>query len=289
MKKSLIFERHCSLLIQVNRYSYEYRTIKIRGVGDLHGRPPTVLFMEETDLKLKYEYNGKLVTVIQKITGAIILSVLWLIFCIPVFTIGPSTRALFHTVDWVIGHDLGYPVKEFFKEFRKQFGKTIVISIPFLIIAALCVSNIYLINHSDRPLRLVMIMIGIWGVILLFDAVHAVYLFACASFFDADDKGTLLKNSYIMMITHPGRTFAMFGLFVLFVMVMRNFPFAIVVLPAILSFFHTLMMSKVFQEYTDPVLWQQREDLFKEERQKYEQQLDDRARELLHRDMRDLR
>ena len=75
MKKSLIFERHCSLLIQVNRYSYEYRTIKIRGVGDLHGRPPTVLFMEETDLKLKYEYNGKLVTVIQKITGAIILSV----------------------------------------------------------------------------------------------------------------------------------------------------------------------------------------------------------------------
>lgn len=238
--------------------------------------------MEEKALKIRYEYNGKFMAVIQKITGSIILSVLWIAFCIPVFTIGPSTKALYHTAEWVLVHDLGYPVKEFFKEFRKQFKKTIVVSIPFLIIAALALGNFYLLNHIlDRSIFSIAILV-VLAVIFLLALVWGVYLFAYVSFFDGDDKKTSIKTSYVMMLTHPAKSLAMLVLFVLFILAIYNFTFVIVFLPAVYAFFHSLLLNKVFKEYTEPEDWERRQEHFKEEREKYEQAMDDKAQEILH-------
>lgn len=233
-------------------------------------------------MKLRYEYNGKFMTVIQKITGSMILSVLWLVCCIPVFTIGPSSRALYHTEDWVLGHDLGYPVKEFFREFRKQFKKTVAVSVPFLVVAGLAAGNLYLFNHTLDATPTAILILVVLAAVLILAMVWAVYLFAYVSFFDGDEKKTSIKNSYLMMWTHPAKTLAMFALFVLFFLVFYNFAFVIIILPAVLSFLHSLLLEKVFQEYTEPEVWEKRREYFKREREKYGQELDDRAQEILH-------
>lgn len=240
-------------------------------------------------MKIRYEYNGKFMAVIQKITGSIILSVLWAAFCIPVFTIGPSTKALYHTAEWVLVHDLGYPVREFFKEFRKQFRKTVAVSVPFLIIAALAAGNFYLLNYIlDRNIFSIAILI-VLAVILLLALVWSVYLFAYVSFFDGDDKKTSLKTSYIMMLTHPAKSLAMFLLFVLFILVFYNFTFVVVFLPAVYAFIHSVLLNKILKEYTEPEDWERRQAYFRAEREKFEQAMDDKAMEVLHGNSDDLR
>lgn len=238
--------------------------------------------LEEKSLKIKYEYNGKFMTVIQKIVGTIILSVLWLVCCIPVFTIGPSSRALYHAADWVLGHDLGYPAKTFFREFRKQFKKTVAVWIPFMIISALILINMYLWNHMQTSRTVGLTVLVILSVFLLFVFVWCAYLFAYLSFFDGDNKRTSVKTSYFMLLTHPLKSLAIFVLFVLCVMVFYRFPFTIIFLPAIIAFLQSVLLENVLKEYTDPELWEQRREFFRIEKEKYDQELDDRAQEILH-------
>lgn len=234
-------------------------------------------------LKLKYEYNGKLVTVIQKVISVIVLSVLWTVCCIPVFTIGASSKALYHSAEWTLGHDLGYPGRTFFREFRKHFGRSVASWIPFMIVSGVLLVNLYVCNHLSMPGNFAVIIMAVLAIVLLAVFVWCTYLYAYQSVFDGDRIRTALRNSYFMMVTHLFRSFMIFVLFALAFLVASQFVFAFVFLPAVISFFHTLILEKVFEEYADEDAWEHRKEIFRIEREKYEQELDDRAKELLHR------
>ena len=122
----------------------------------------------------------------------------------------------------------------------------------------------------------------ILSVFLLFVFVWCAYLFAYLSFFDGDNKRTSVKTSYFMLLTHPLKSLAIFVLFVLCVMVFYRFPFTIIFLPAIIAFLQSVLLENVLKEYTDPELWEQRREFFRIEKEKYDQELDDRAQEILH-------
>ena len=233
-------------------------------------------------MKLKYEYNGKFISVVQKITGTVLISLLWLVLCVPVFTIGASSRALYHTSDWVLRHDLGYPAKEFFKEFRKQFKKSVAVWIPFLAAIVLIMVNFYLMNHSLRNKTMAMVVLGLLAVVFLLVLVWCSYIFPYISFFDGDDKRTSFKTSYIMMITHPVRSLAIFGLFIVCGLILYAVPISVVALPVLISFLHSVLLEKVLKEYTDPKDWEKRRERYRDEKEIYDQQLEDRADEILH-------
>lgn len=234
-------------------------------------------------MKIKYEYNGRLVTVIQKVISVIVLSVLWAVCCIPVFTIGASSKALYRGAEWTIAHDLGYPARTFFKEFRKHFGRSVASWIPFLVISVILLTNLYVCNHLTMPRNVALTVMIILGIVLLVVFVWCTYLYAYQSVFDGDNIRTAIRNSYFMMVTHFVRSIMIFVLFALAFLAASQFIFAVVFLPAVISLFHTLILEKVFEEYADENAWKHRKEIFRIEREKYEQELDDRAKELLHR------
>ena len=221
--------------------------------------------LEDDDLKIKYEYNGKLVHVVQKILGTIMLSLLWLACCIPVFTIGASSRALFHTAYWVLRNELSYPGREFFKEFRKQFGKSVAVWVPFWIAAvALAAGGIYLYLTLDTKIASIAAAL-ILGIILELILVWMAYLVAYISIFDLDDKRTSFKNSYAMMCTHPLKSLLVFGLFVLVTIIVSWMPITVIALPALVAFLHTVLFENIFKEYADPKDWAAMEEKFRQE------------------------
>ena len=52
-----------------------------------------------------FSYDSKFTTVMNKIVDIVVTSFLWLVFCIPVFTIGASTTALFTVIRQVISEE----------------------------------------------------------------------------------------------------------------------------------------------------------------------------------------
>lgn len=65
------------------------------------------------------------------------LSVLWYLCCIPVFTLGCGTSAMYYVTLKLTSHQEGYTISSFFRFFRENFKKTT--SVWLILLAALLV------------------------------------------------------------------------------------------------------------------------------------------------------
>ena len=79
---------------------------------------------------------GKLAEILGKITEIVYLSVLWIVFSLPIFTIGASTTALYHTVTKTFLDDRGYITREFVNSFKSNFKQSTIV---WLIVALVLV------------------------------------------------------------------------------------------------------------------------------------------------------
>ncbi|MGL6219214.1 MAG: DUF624 domain-containing protein, partial [Lacrimispora sphenoides] len=71
--------------------------------------------------KVLFSYGGDYFYYMEKIFDTAALNLLWLLFCLPVITIGASTAALYDTVHKQGVQDEGYVVNVFFQSFVRNF------------------------------------------------------------------------------------------------------------------------------------------------------------------------
>ena len=80
---------------------------------------------------------------------------LWFMCCIPVFTIGAATTALYYTVNKSIKNDRGYASSEFFSAFKSNFKQSTVIWLIFLAIYALLGFDYYVMkSYADAGVEI---------------------------------------------------------------------------------------------------------------------------------------
>ena len=65
---------------------------------------------------MKFNWDNIVFQMLGKLVDCVWVSILWVICCIPVFTIGASTTALYYTVHKSIRGDRGYTTRTFFSE-----------------------------------------------------------------------------------------------------------------------------------------------------------------------------
>ena len=56
---------------------------------------------------------------LNKMANCLIVNACWFAACLPIFTIGASTAAMYATIQRNILHDKGYPFPTFWKEFKR--------------------------------------------------------------------------------------------------------------------------------------------------------------------------
>lgn len=79
-----------------------------------------------------FQQESTFVTIVNKIADMVILSVLWCICSLPIFTIGASSAALYHTIVKVIRQDRGYAFSTFFSSFRSNFKQALAPTLLYL-------------------------------------------------------------------------------------------------------------------------------------------------------------
>lgn len=90
--------------------------------------------------------NNGFMSVLGKIADMFLLSVLWLLFCIPVITIVPATIALYYATVKVVRRDAGYVFKDFLKGFSQNLKQGLVLELIYLLVGAL----LYFANHFAK-------------------------------------------------------------------------------------------------------------------------------------------
>lgn len=92
--------------------------------------------------------DGGIMKFLSKVSDICIISILWLICCLPIVTIGASTTAAYYTMVKVVKREIGTLHKEFFRSFRMNFKDSIVINLIYLFLMIILAFNIYMMYQQ---------------------------------------------------------------------------------------------------------------------------------------------
>lgn len=77
-----------------------------------------------------FSIDNRFIQLLNKIFCAAWLNILWFLCCIPIFTIGASTTALYYVSFKLVRNEEGNITKQFFTAFRSNFKKATLIWLP---------------------------------------------------------------------------------------------------------------------------------------------------------------
>jgi len=100
-----------------------------------------------------------------KLFDTVALSIVYVLVCIPIVTIGPATSALYYSTVKSIRRDRSYPIKEFFKAFKRDFKQSFIVGLILVVVGLILYVDVkFAINYIKNSLtymRYLYIVIGI--------------------------------------------------------------------------------------------------------------------------------
>jgi len=91
--------------------------------------------------------EGPVMMFITKIVYSVYLNILWFVCCLPIFTAGASTTALFYVSLKIVKNEEGNITKDFFRAFRENFKKGTIIGLILLALGILLALDGYVFYH----------------------------------------------------------------------------------------------------------------------------------------------
>ncbi len=90
-----------------------------------------------------FNYNNPVIVFMVKVANMIIVSLYWVLCCIPVVTVLPACAALYHTVNKVIFGNGNGVTRDFFGAFKAALKPGVVLTILIEVVGALVAFGIY--------------------------------------------------------------------------------------------------------------------------------------------------
>ena len=195
-----------------------------------------------------FSYDSPIIQSINKIVDCAILSIIWLIFSIPVITFGASTSALYYTVNKVISHNRSHVWREFWGSFKANFKQSTIVWLILLVFTyVLGVDCIFLYNMIKAG-TVASWILAPFAVTALFVVMWGIYAFAYIARFQAGLK-VIMKNSAFFVIRHLLRSVLLAIVFAASVAIFMFLPITIVILPTLGMFLMTVILESIFEKY----------------------------------------
>ncbi|NLL77024.1 MAG: YesL family protein [Clostridiales bacterium] len=153
-----------------------------------------------------FDMDSPVMRFLTVMADLMILNILTIICCIPIFTVGASLTALNYVLLKMVRNEEGYIVKSFFKSFKQNFRQATIIWLIIFVFILVFVGDILIFNYSamefPKALRIFLLVMA------LFMMMVAIYVFPVLSRFDNTVMNTI-KNSLFMSILSFPKTILM--------------------------------------------------------------------------------
>ena len=203
-------------------------------------------------------------TVLSKICDMLFLSVIWVLLCIPIITIGPANTALYYATVKVIRRERGYLFREFFKSFRTNFKRAAIVGVILTIMFGILIFDLLYSWGSLRgESNMSTIMFGIFVAITFLLICFSTYVFPILSRFDMTTK-QLIKAASFMSMKHFPYTLLMVLVTLAAYAAVFFIPILIFIIPATSVFVNSYLMERILKKYI-PVGEGSDDDLSKDE------------------------
>lgn len=195
---------------------------------------------------------------IAKIFDLVILNLIFIFSCVPIFTIGASISALSYVTLKMVRDEDPYIWRNFWKSFRQNFKQGTLIWILSILIFIFLGMDFYIINSQNTTLFAV-VRILLWIVCAVALSVF-LYVFPVISHFVCTTKQAL-KNALLMTFGHLPYTLIMLMIAWLILFLCSNstktFAMAVVLSGicgfSVVSFIYSIIFDRIFKKY-DPAI-----------------------------------
>lgn len=148
--------------------------------------------------------DSKFMTVVSRFADLLLLNLVFLLTCLPVFTIGAAVTALYTMCFRLMREEYSGLLRSYFSAFKSNFRQATCIWLLLLLIVCPALFYFYVLFSMDSLLR----YFGFLFILIsLLVAMTASYVFPWISQFE-NTTGQALKNALILSISHLPRTLA---------------------------------------------------------------------------------
>ncbi|NLL73482.1 MAG: YesL family protein [Clostridiales bacterium] len=197
-----------------------------------------------------FNIDNPLFTILSKICDMLFISIVFVLLCIPVVTIGPAYTALYYAVVKVIRRERGYIFREFFKSFKLNFKRSAIVGILFTIIFGILGYDLIFAwgMTADTSSTKASLLMGVFLGLTFLALCVFIYVFPILSRFDMTVK-QLLKSGIYMSMKHIHFSVLMIIVNIAAVLGVYFYPPFLFIAPAVTVFVNSFMMEIVFKKY----------------------------------------
>ena len=195
-----------------------------------------------------FSTDGKLYKFICRFWDMVVLSFLWIVFSMPIVTIGASTVAAFSVALRMVDDEEGYIVRSFVKAFKENLKQGILLGLITIVSFYMVYIDIVLfhaIQSNPLPLLLVGTIAGVFYVASL------LYAFPLAARYHNSVRG-IMRNSRQICARYFLRTIIMLVLVVLLILAAMwnevTLIFGVLIGPAFIIFTIAAFSKRIFQD-----------------------------------------
>lgn len=190
---------------------------------------------------------------LSKLFDILIISLFFLVCCIPIVTIGPAFCALYASTRKVIVKREGYVAKEFFHSFRINLAQGIIAWLIQFLIMLLMGINVFYVATSWKNMAGV-IAAGVYFAVLCIILILSGYLFPILSRFECKGK-KLISSAAMMAVAHPAASVMILFLEIIFYILLVTsyamFPLLLFFLPVGYAVLQQRILEKIFVQYME--------------------------------------
>lgn len=181
-----------------------------------------------------------------RIFDAFELNLLWLLCCIPIFTIGPSTTAFFYAMINLVRGEEGYLHKDFFRSFCRNFKQSTLIGLALTAIGAFLAVDVYISYKSGTGIYTFFMVF--FAILFLLWAFVTLYTFPLLAKFENSTKNTIML-AFTLSIRHFPQTLLMLFVLAVGLWLCHLLPGLIFIAFGLVVEFQSTLLAAIFKPY----------------------------------------
>ena len=147
---------------------------------------------------MNIKYDNLFFTILGKIMEVMYVSILWILFSIPIVTIGASSTALYYTVHKVVFNNEAYIFKTFVNSFKSNFKDSTVKWVLSVVVISFLSVDILLVRSFAESGNTIAALIYPLLLIYVFVVMCNFSIFSYSARFDDSIKASIYKSALIV-------------------------------------------------------------------------------------------
>lgn len=194
-----------------------------------------------------FDSDGLFARFMNRLWDFILISILWVICSIPIFTAGAATTAAYYAMAKAVRHNTGKIIPEFFRSFRANFRQSCAFTILYVLVLLFLVFDCayFFGNEAQGSLML----LYVFYLMILIVIGNGMYLFPFLSRFRLTGF-QLFRMTAIAMFRHLISTILLLLLLLVTLLGLYLMPWGILIFPGLMLYILTYPMERILLKYS---------------------------------------